>query len=78
MKLFVPASLIVVVFDVALVIENDAWTFDYRRRADRDGADPGGRDRLHPGQPARDRRAAASRGPHVGLGASHPPPPGAA
>ena len=133
MKLFVPASLIVVVMGIALVIESDAWTFDYlwivlglvgyaatfvtgfffirpaserigadmeqqggrltpelrvrirklivmarvdyvtfalvgarhggeadrrrRRRADRDGADPGGRDRLHPRQPARDRRA---------------------
>jgi hypothetical protein len=29
MKLFVPASLIVVVMGIALVIESDAWTFDY-------------------------------------------------
>ncbi len=29
MKLFVPASLIVVLFGIALVIESDAWTFGY-------------------------------------------------
>ena len=29
MKLFVPSSLIVVVFGIALVIESDAWTFEY-------------------------------------------------
>jgi hypothetical protein len=29
MKLFVPASLVVVVMGIALVIESDAWTFDY-------------------------------------------------
>jgi hypothetical protein len=29
MKLFVPSSLIVVVMGIALVIESDAWTFDY-------------------------------------------------
>src|SRR3954470_9870480 len=29
MKLFVPASLIVVVMGIALVIESDAWTFSY-------------------------------------------------
>jgi hypothetical protein len=29
MKLFVPASLITVVFGVAIVIESDAWTFSY-------------------------------------------------
>ena len=29
MKLFVPASLVTVVFGVALVIESDAWTFSY-------------------------------------------------
>ena len=29
MKLFVPASLIVVVMGIALVVESDAWTFSY-------------------------------------------------
>jgi predicted integral membrane protein DUF2269 len=29
MRLFVPSSLIVVVFGIALVIESDAWTFGY-------------------------------------------------
>ena len=29
MRLFVPSSLIVVVFGIALVIESDAWTFSY-------------------------------------------------
>ena len=29
MKLFVPASLVVVVMGIALVIESDAWTFSY-------------------------------------------------
>jgi hypothetical protein len=29
MRLFVPASLVVVVMGIALVIESDAWTFDY-------------------------------------------------
>ena len=29
MKLFVPASLVTVVFGIALVIESDAWTFSY-------------------------------------------------
>ena len=29
MRLFVPASLIVVVFGIAMVIESDAWTFEY-------------------------------------------------
>ena len=29
MRLFVPAALIVVVFGVAIVIESDAWTFEY-------------------------------------------------
>jgi hypothetical protein len=29
MRLFVPASLIVVVMGIAMVIENDAWTFSY-------------------------------------------------
>jgi hypothetical protein len=29
MRLFVPASLTVVVFGIAMVIESDAWTFDY-------------------------------------------------
>jgi hypothetical protein len=28
-RLFIPASLTVVVFGIALVIESDAWTFEY-------------------------------------------------